>query len=327
MPPFGAPIVRQAAEKAGRIAGEFTPQLDYQRLSFLEFCHIIIKLMDAKLTLSVVVPVYNEVDQLPHCLDSLLAQSEDILEIIVVDNNSTDGSIELARNYASKYTFIKIVREKKQGLVPARNRGFLESSGDIIARIDADTRVCTGWAVAIKQYFVTRPAIQAISGETRYYDLPFERITAKLSDLIIRKYNRLVAGFESLYGPNMALRSQTAKTLTKSTCSGSINEDVDLTIHLREKNLLNGYSSSMLAYISGRRLKTSPLNFYRWCLNWSRTFFRHKRYLASFLVYSLCLIICLTQTIGVIPLRVYYSLKDNHGWRQALRFSDDRIIP
>ncbi|WP_225320387.1 glycosyltransferase family 2 protein [Rhodococcus erythropolis] len=94
--------------------------------------------------LSVVVPVFNEENSLSNCIERLLIQSE-IDEILVVDNNSTDSTASIIHKFAEKHDRVRYVFEARQGVVHARNAGFDASTGNIIGRIDADTRVQPGW--------------------------------------------------------------------------------------------------------------------------------------------------------------------------------------
>jgi glycosyltransferase involved in cell wall biosynthesis len=88
---------------------------------------------------SVIIPCYNAERYLAECLDSVLNQSCDNTEIIVVDNNSKDGSLAIAKEYAAKYPQkIKVLEEKQAGAPYARNTGFMASSGEYIQFLDAD---------------------------------------------------------------------------------------------------------------------------------------------------------------------------------------------
>ena len=83
---------------------------------------------------SVVMPVYNAVDTVPQALDSLRAQSYPSMEIIVVNDGSTDGTLELLR----KQDGIKLLDHSHRGIVPALNDGLAAATGKYIARMDAD---------------------------------------------------------------------------------------------------------------------------------------------------------------------------------------------
>src|SRR5437763_970821 len=98
--------------------------------------------------ISVVIPVYNEEKYLHDCLTALQHQTRKADEIIVVNNNSTDSSAQIAEKLGAR-----VVNESKQGMIFARNRGFNEATGDVIARCDADTRVPPDWLEKIEHHF------------------------------------------------------------------------------------------------------------------------------------------------------------------------------
>ena len=94
------------------------------------------------MNISVVVPAYNEEQYIAACLSSILNQKNEALhEIIVVDNASTDATAQIAASYPG----VRVVLEQNKGLPYARQRGLEEAVGDIVAYIDADTKVRPGW--------------------------------------------------------------------------------------------------------------------------------------------------------------------------------------
>lgn len=88
--------------------------------------------------LSVVVPIYNVERFLPKCLDSILGQTLEGVEIVCVDDGSPDGSGEIADAYAMVHPNIKVVHQVNAGLGPARNTGIEHSTGSYIAFVDSD---------------------------------------------------------------------------------------------------------------------------------------------------------------------------------------------
>ena len=90
---------------------------------------------------SIVVPIYNTEKYLKNCLDSILNQTYKNLEIILVDDGSTDSSKKIIDNYAKKDSRIKVVRQKNQGQSTARNNGLGIATGDFISFIDSDDKV------------------------------------------------------------------------------------------------------------------------------------------------------------------------------------------
>ena len=87
---------------------------------------------------SVIVPAYNCSEFLPKCMESLLAQSYPEVEIILVDDGSTDETGNICDSYAGKYGSVKVSHQNNQGQSGARNNGIKKASGKWICYVDAD---------------------------------------------------------------------------------------------------------------------------------------------------------------------------------------------
>ena len=88
--------------------------------------------------LSVIIPVYNAAKYLPKCLQSVCTQCEESIEIICVNDGSTDGSKVILEQFAAKDKRIRIVNQSNHGLGAARNRGVEEAKGEYLAFVDSD---------------------------------------------------------------------------------------------------------------------------------------------------------------------------------------------
>ncbi|SFI09625.1 glycosyltransferase [Halpernia frigidisoli] len=88
--------------------------------------------------LSVIVPVYNVEKYLRKCLDSILNQTFSNLEIILVNDGSTDSSPEICEDYAKNDSRIKLIHQKNAGVSVARNIGIISAAGDYITFVDSD---------------------------------------------------------------------------------------------------------------------------------------------------------------------------------------------
>ena len=88
--------------------------------------------------ISVIVPVYNVEGYLRECLDSVVGQSYTGLEILCIDDGSTDGSPGILAEYAEQDKRIKVVRQENGGVASARNAGLSIASGEYISFLDAD---------------------------------------------------------------------------------------------------------------------------------------------------------------------------------------------
>ena len=88
--------------------------------------------------LSVVIPVYNAERYLCRCLDSVLAQTLHDIEVICIDDGSTDGSAAILAEYAAKDARIRVLTQENRGQGVARNRGLEVAQGEYIYFVDAD---------------------------------------------------------------------------------------------------------------------------------------------------------------------------------------------
>lgn len=88
--------------------------------------------------ISVIIPVFNSVQYLQQCMDSVVNQTYKNLEIICIDGGSTDGSLEILQNYADKDSRIEIICNQNDGLSQARKDGLVRATGKYISHIDSD---------------------------------------------------------------------------------------------------------------------------------------------------------------------------------------------
>ena len=98
--------------------------------------------------ISVIIPVYNKAPWLAECLESILLSAGDALEqleIILVDDGSTDGSGEICRDYARRYPQIQLLEKPNGGVASARNWGLSRATGAYIAWVDPDDLVAPEW--------------------------------------------------------------------------------------------------------------------------------------------------------------------------------------
>ena len=92
----------------------------------------------AHIKTSVIIPVYNVKRYLQACIESVLNQTQKEMEIILVDDGSTDGSTEIVKDYEERYSIIKAAYQNNQKLGAARNRGITEAVGKYLCFLDAD---------------------------------------------------------------------------------------------------------------------------------------------------------------------------------------------
>lgn len=122
------------------------------------------------LMLSVIVPMHNVGELLVPFLESLLAQQEQRLEIIIVNDGATDGSAEIAHVYAARYEHIQVIDQNNAGVSVARNRGLAVARGKYVAFPDADDVLSPEmYATLIEQAEKHQLDVMQCNGE-RYFE-------------------------------------------------------------------------------------------------------------------------------------------------------------
>lgn len=204
-------------------------------------------MINKKLTLSVIIPTYNEERHIKDCLDSIAKQSRMPEEVILVDNNSSDDTVAIAK----KYKFVRVIKEKKQGLIHARNAGFRAAKGDILGRIDADSILIEDWTQAVLSELEQNQQYAAVTGPgyfpaLRTFNNEHTIFWTKLYNLGALGYFR----FQVLWGANMAIRSKVWGELLPHTAlrDSNVHEDQDISGVLNMFGYKVKYADSMRIY-------------------------------------------------------------------------------
>ena len=149
---------------------------------------------------SIIVPVYNVEKYLPECIDSILNQSYKNLEIILVDDGSTDESGRICDLYAKEDRRIKVVHKQNGGLSDARNAGIEESKGEYLAFVDSDDSIQYHYVekmlnvMANSHCDVVQCAYERIFEDGRH--VPYGVISLEADGRTIQNYF-----YESIYNP------------------------------------------------------------------------------------------------------------------------------
>lgn len=153
-------------------------------------------------TISLIIPAYNEEAFLPLCLDSVMQNvAGKALEIIVVDNNSTDGT----KGVVERYPGVTYAFEPEKGITRARQRGFVEAVGDILAYVDADTHPPAGWIEQIGDEFGKDEGLACLSGPYSFYDLSGIRNKISTAWFVAARPLYSLTGY-MMVGGNFAIR-------------------------------------------------------------------------------------------------------------------------
>jgi glycosyltransferase involved in cell wall biosynthesis len=205
---------------------------------------------------SVVLPVFNEEKYVAKCLTSLENQIVPADEIIVVNNNCNDQTINIAKKFK-----VRIVKESKQGISYARNRGFNEAKYEIIGRIDADSILPRDWVKRVKHDFA-KYKIDGLTGPVIFYDFSFK--TPAYAQIYLELFRLIQKGKDTLIGPNMAITKKIWNKIKDDVCMDNtkVHEDIDLAIHLVKAGGKIRADDKLIAHCSARRLLKHPQQFF-----------------------------------------------------------------
>ena len=200
--------------------------------------------------ISLVISAYNEEKYIAECLQSVINNSGGkFFEIIVVDNNSTDQTANIVRQFHQA----RLVLEPHQGVTRARQRGYIEAAGDIIAFIDADTRIPALWYDRVIQEF-KNPELACLSGPYDYFDIPrWKRALVVLYWYILAMPVYFIFGYMAMAG-NLVIRKEVLEKMSGfDTSIDFYGDDTDTARRASTFGIVK-FSPSFIIQSSGRRL-------------------------------------------------------------------------
>jgi len=199
---------------------------------------------------SVIIPAYNEEKYIGACLESLKNQDVQPDEVIVIDNNCTDKTVEIAQKYN-----VKIIKQPIQGMIPARDMGFENANYEILVRCDSDSIAPKDWIKNIKENFEKEDLI-GIFGPGVFYDskLPKPFVIAFFNTYFF--LGKIILGHEMLLGSNMAITKKSWDLVKDKTCKldNIVHEDLDIAIHVGKLGRIK-YDKKIANRISARRFR------------------------------------------------------------------------
>ncbi|MDQ5972048.1 MAG: hypothetical protein QG553_207 [Patescibacteria group bacterium] len=227
------------------------------------------------LTVSIVIPAYNEEHHLKRCLHAIAKQTDMPDEVLVVNNNSTDATVKVARSFK----FVRIIEEKNQGRAWARTAGFNAAKGQIIGRIDADTRLPTDWVERVKGFYADPAhANTALTGGCAFYNVRMPRLDQWITSQFVFRMNRLLVGHYILWGSNMAVPKKLWQSVKNDTSMrNDIHEDLDLSFILHKKGYQIHYWSTLVVGACMPHVFEHDGTLWPYLKMWPRTLQAHNK--------------------------------------------------
>lgn len=188
--------------------------------------------------ISVITPSYNQCKYIESTIESVLSPNYPNLEYIIIDGGSTDGSVDIIRNYQDKLAYW--VSETDQGQTDALNKGFARATGDIFCWLCSDDLLesWTLWEVA--NYFQNNPEVSCVYGDTTWIDAE-NRLICKRKEL---PFNRFIFLYEHNFIPQPSTfwRRDLHEEIGLLNPEFEVSMDADLWLRFSEKTTLHHVS-------------------------------------------------------------------------------------
>lgn len=187
--------------------------------------------------ISVVVPVLDDAHELAGCLAALGSQKRAPDEIVVVDNGCSDNSADVARAAGAR-----VVAEPVRGIGSAAATGYDSAVGEVIARLDADSRPGPDWLERIESAFTDDPELVALSGPGEFIGLSgWRAVAARLlyMDAFFFSVGAAMA-HPVLFGSNLAMRREAWERVRDGVnrADPELHDDIDLSFQFGASDLL-----------------------------------------------------------------------------------------
>lgn len=132
--------------------------------------------------LSIIIPALNSASTISYTLSSIFSNEfpRELFEVFVVDNGSSDGTIEVAKKYP-----VKIYTCLEKGIGPPRNLGMKKAKSDILCYTDSDCIVDSNWLRSIHDFFEANPEVDGVGGPTLPYPCPQNRVQELTGEIFV----------------------------------------------------------------------------------------------------------------------------------------------
>jgi peptidoglycan-N-acetylglucosamine deacetylase len=238
---------------------------------------------DAELPkVSIIIPAYNEEKSIERTIESIIKSDypKSKFEIIIVDNNSRDKTVQIIKKMQEKYNGLKFYHEKKQGKGSALNLGIKKARGDIIFSMDADTFVDTQSVKEMTRYF-KNPEVMSVTPSMLIHKPKgiLQRIQQAeyLFGLFIRKAFTSVNAIHVTPGAFSAYRKSFFEKHGMYD-EDNITEDLEMSLRIQYYGYTIEYSPEAPAYtIAPDKIKTLTIQRRRWYVGLMRNTWKYKK--------------------------------------------------
>ncbi len=202
------------------------------------------------LKISVVVPAFNEEKSIASTIESLLALNYSNYEVVLVDDGSTDRTLEISRIYEGP--ILKVIHQVNRGKAEALNTGIRSASGSVMLTVDADTRLNSGALRALADRFSSDPALGGLAGNVKVDKAKgllqrLQEVEYTTSIGLTRKGQSMLASVMIVPGPIAAFRRDAVEKV-RYFSPNTFAEDFDMTLAILKERYRVEYEDRAIAY-------------------------------------------------------------------------------
>jgi glycosyltransferase involved in cell wall biosynthesis len=229
--------------------------------------------MEAKvLRLSIIIPVFNSEETLDKCLDAIFNFKDSHDEVIVIDDNSTDSS----RDIASKYDLHLILMSQNQGQGHCRNRGINAAKNELLVFIDSDIEIQKDSLALIKEHFLKNGEVSCVTGRLSARS-PIPDFFSTYKNLYMNYiFSKSVNPINFLFGSICAFKAKANLLWPEEFNFG---EDTELGIEAVEKGLVIHFLENLEVLHYHKKTATSSIrNDFMIPFGFAKVFLLHKKW-------------------------------------------------
>ena len=202
--------------------------------------------------ISILMPVFNEEKHLKTCLDSILNQTEEDWELVVVDDFSEDDSWEILESYATKDVRIRPLKNSSKGIIPALELAYAQSKGHFITRMDADDKMHPEKLEKMGRFLGLNPKA-CVTAKVEYFSDHalsdgFLRYADWLNSMSIRGNHYDFVFKECVIASPCWMMKRETLDMIGGICSGRYPEDYDMVFRLYENEIVIKSVSEILHF-------------------------------------------------------------------------------
>ncbi len=201
---------------------------------------------------SVIIPAYNIAEYLSESIDSVLNQTYQHFEVIIVDDGSTDNTADVVNKYVKSQANVKYIHQENKGPGAARNKGIKEAKGEYIAFLDADDIWFPEKVLLQMELFLKLPSISLVHSDFIYFDRQGTEQQSEFSERIKKHFSGDV--FYQLFKknffmtPTVVIKQEALKDIGLFDEQLCMSEDYDLWLRISKSHKI-GYVNTPLAKI------------------------------------------------------------------------------